>query len=180
MAVLTVDEAKAYLNIRGDTGDVELDAIIAAAEAVIAARVGPLEPTARTDRVRSSAGTVLLPSAPVISVASVTAADGNALTLGDLYLDLSAGIISYADGVTGVASGVYDVTYVAGRADCPPDLLLAVKELVRHLWQAQRGPTARPGSATDASFTAQSGATYLLPYRVAELLAPHLLQPRVA
>lgn len=180
MAVVTVDEVKIHLNIAGDDNDTELEAFIAAAEAAIAAQVGPLEPTERTDRVRSAAGSLVLPVSPVVSLTTVTNADTTALTVGDLYLDTTAGVITYSDGVTVVTQGYYDVAYVAGRAECPADLQLAVKELVRHLWQTQRGPTARPGSRTsDATANTVPGAAYLLPFRVMELLAPHL-QPSVA
>jgi hypothetical protein len=59
-------------------------------------------------------------------------------------------------------------------------LLMAVKELVRHMWQTQRGPTRRPGSQpSESAANTVPGAAYLLPFRVSELIAPHL-QPGFA
>jgi hypothetical protein len=180
MSVVDLEDVKAHLNITGDGNDTELQAFIDAAEAAIAAQVGPLEPETRTDRVRSAAGTLVLPVSPVVSMTSVTNADTTEILVDDLYLDTTAAVITYGDGVSWVTPGFYDVTYVAGRETCPADLLLAIKELVRHLWQTQRGPTSRPGSrGSDATANTVPGAAYLLPFRVMELLAPHI-QPSVA
>ena len=180
MSVVDLEDVKTHLNIEGDTHDIELQAFIDAAEAAIAAQVGPLEPTERTDRVRSAAGTLVLPVAPVVSVTSVTNADTTTVLTDDLFTDIATGVVSYNDGVSWVTPGFYDVVYVAGRETCPADLTLAIKELVRHLWQTQRGPTSRPGSRTsEATSNTVPGAAYLLPFRVMELLAPHL-QPSVA
>ena len=178
MSVLEIADARKHLGITTTTQDAELQAIIDAAEAVIAGLVGPLSTETRTDRVRSSSGSLVLPVSPVVSMTSVTNADTTALLVDDLYLDTAASVITYGDGVSWVTPGVYDVVYVAGRETCPPDLLLAVKELVRHLWQSQRGPSARPGSGAMEN-PSTPGAAYLLPYRVQELLGPHL-QPSVA
>jgi uncharacterized phiE125 gp8 family phage protein len=182
VSVVTLDEVKTHLNLTEDTNDTELQDFLDAAEAAIAAQVGPLESEERTDRVRSAAGSLVLPVSPVVSVTSAANADTTALTVDDLYLDGAAGVVSFLDGATLVTPGFYDITYVAGRETCPPDLKLAVKELVRHLWQTQRGPTNRPGARTSDAVTSRNippGAAYLLPFRVMELLAPHI-QPGIA
>jgi hypothetical protein len=72
------------------------------------------------------------------------------------------------------------VVYSAGRASCPADLLLAVRELVRHIWETQRGGTRRPGSsASSETANTIAGAAYLFPFRVEQLLAPYI-QPGFA
>ena len=152
-----------------------MQGIIDAAEAAIAAKCGPLAATPVTEQATASGGTMLLASLPVVALVSVTPVSGSiALDLNGLTVDTSAGVVS------GVPSGTYTVAYTAGRAPCPPDLLLAVKEQVRHLWDTQRGPTGRPGSTTSAA-TANTipGAAYMMPFRVSELIAPHI-QPGFA
>jgi hypothetical protein len=53
--------------------------------------------------------------------------------------------------------------------------LMAIRELVRHLWRTQRGPTRRPGSEPSESVSnTVPGAAYVLPFRVVELITPHV------
>lgn len=182
MAVLTLAEAKAHLNIPATTTthDSELTAFITSAEAAIAALCGPLESTAKTVRVRGGGDALALPYAPAVSLTSVTPVGSTALTLGDLYLDTAAAVVTYDEGGT-FSSDRYTVVYQAGRSTCPADLLLAVKELVRHLWKSsQRGGSTRPGSGGGEGYSnTLPGAAYALPFRVTELIAPHL-QPGFA
>jgi hypothetical protein len=173
MSVLSLDDAKTHLNVTTSANDAELTSIIDAAEAAITARVGPLEPTVVTARVPGGSSLVL-PVIPAISLTSITPYGGTALTLdASYYLDVEAGTVTYAMhylfGYT-----YYDVVYVAGRTTCPPDLLLAVKELVRHLWKTQRGGMQLPGSQpSDALSTTLPGSAYTFPIRVEQLIAPH-------
>lgn len=171
MSTLTLAQAKSHLNITGNTHDSDLQDVIDAAEAAISERCGPLSPTTVTARI-PAAGQLTLPVVPVISLTSVTPVDSSALTIGDLYLDADSGVVEHNSGST-FSARYYTVVYSAGRSEVPADLLLAVKELVRHLWETRRGSTRRPGSPASESPTANPGAAYLLPYRVAELIAPH-------
>ena len=178
MSVLTLALAKTHLNITTSAQDTELQTFIDAAEAVVALRCGPLASTATTVRVDGCGGVLVLPVTPAVSLTSVTPVGGSAVTLSDLYLDTAAGVVSYNSG--SFASGLYDVVYQAGRTTVPADLLMGVKELVRHLWETQRGPTRRPGSSSfDSTANTVPGAAYLLPNRVSELIAPHV-QPGFA
>lgn len=172
MSALDLYDAKDYLNITDATDDAKLQAVIDAAESAIAARIGPLEATAVTRRVYVSGCSLVLPVLPAVSLTSVTYVGGSALILGDLYLDTASGVVTYASQSGTFASGWYTVVYNAGYATLPDDLMLAVKELVRHLWRSQRGSgTGRPGSAPSESVP---GAAYIFPIRVEQLLAPHL------
>lgn len=174
MSVLTLAQAKAHLNVTGGQQDVEVQSMIAAAEAAIAKRCGPLSSTSTTVRVAGGSPELVLPVTPAVSLTSVTPVDGSALTLSDLYLDTGAGLVTYNSGA-GFSSRLYDVVYNAGRTTVPDDLLMAVKELVRHMWATQRGPTRRPGSTpSEAVANTVPGAAYALPFRVSELIAPHL------
>ncbi|MFJ9315773.1 hypothetical protein ACIRN4_16405 [Pimelobacter simplex] len=174
MTVLTLPDARAHLNIADETAPTtaKLTAMIASAEATIAGRVGPLEPQPRTVRVTPTYKTLVVPS-PAAELTTVTNSAGTALDLDGLHLNQRAGLITSSDGSTFTASW-YEVTYNYGRSPCPPDLVLAVKEMVRHLWDTQRGPNKRPGStASDGTSNTIPGAAYLLPFRVAELIAPY-------
>lgn len=172
MAVLTLPDVKAHLNITTASEDTKLAAMIAAAEAAIAERVGPLEPASRTVRVTPYGRTLFVPS-PAVSLTSVTDADGTATDTNDLHLVTRSGMVTRNDGGL-FGARWYTITYQWGRATCPDDLKLAAMEMVRHLWTTQRGPSRRPGS-TDSDATANTipGAAYLLPFRVSELIAPH-------
>lgn len=168
MSVLSLADAKAYLNITAATSDSELQTFIDAAEAAIGNRCGSLAATARTSRVAGGgADSLMLPTCPVASLSAITPSEGAAVVLGDLHLNTDSGVVTRNDG-TGFAARYYDVTYLAGRASVPLDLLMAVEELVRHLWDTQRGAGVRPGSQMDAP-----GAGYALPYRVLELIAAY-------
>lgn len=173
MSVLTLAAAKTHLNINSATHDAELQAFIDAAEAAIAKRVGPLASTATTSRVEG--GDVLsLPVTPVLSLTSVTPVNGAALTVGDLHVEPS-GEVSYTSISTGFPAWRYTVVYNAGRSSLPSDLLLAVKELVRHMWTTQRGGSSRPNSPqSDALSNTIPGSAYTFPIRVEQLIAPHI------
>lgn len=174
MSVVDLASTKRHLTITATTHDAELQSFIDTAEAAIGERVGPLAATTQTARVRGGGRMLVLPKSPAISLTSVTPADdATALTLGDLYLDKDAGLVTYEDGGSFPARH-YTVVYEAGRAALPADLRTAVLELVRHLWDTQRGPTRRPGStASDAASNTIPGAAYMFPFRVEQLLAPH-------
>lgn len=173
MSTVSLADAKAHLNIGVNTYDVELQAFIDAAEAVIAQRVGPLAATSVTARVRGGNAELVLPVLPALSITSVTPVGGTALTASTLYLDTGSALVTYVSG-SPFASKSYDVVYQAGRTTLPADLRMAVLELVRHLWQTQRGSGTRPGGPlSDTAANTVPGAAYLLPFRVEALIAPH-------
>jgi hypothetical protein len=174
MSVLLLVDAKEYLNITVNTQDAEIQDFIDAAEAAIGAKCGPLATVEKTVRVSGGGSRLLgLPVSPAVSLASVTPYASATIPMVDLHLDTAGARITYNDGSTFDAS-YYDVVYTAGRTPCPDDLLLAVKELLRHLWGTQRGTARRPGSqvSTETSNTVP-GAAYLFPFRVEQLILPH-------
>lgn len=180
MSVLELAGAKIHLNLSGDdeARDAELQTFIDAAEAAIVRRVGPLEPTEITERVRPCGRTMLsLSHPPVLSLTTVQASDAGTVNVANLEVT-EGGIVRFSDGA-GFGSRWYDVTYSAGRDPeaFPADLLLAVKELVRHLWSTQRGgdsSTRRPGSQSSATVSnALPGSAYSFPTRVEQLLVDH-------
>jgi hypothetical protein len=167
VSVLTLDEAKAHLNIQGTTDDAELQTVIDAAEARLSQEVGPLAATEVSRRISGGGWELVLPVTPAMSLVSITPWAGSALTLADLYLDTVTGLVTF-NNPTLFAATYYDVVYDAGRLTCPDDLLFAIKELVRHLWETQRGTPMTPDDTFDTP-----SVGYALPNRVMELIAPH-------
>lgn len=173
MAVLTAPKAAAYLRIESTDKQAVLEEMCNAAQAAIEARVGPLEPEAVTARVEGGGSVLFLPKTPAISLTSITPLGGTALTVADYWVS-SGGTVRRNTTGYAFAEAWYDVAYQAGFDPLPNDLLLAVKELVRHFWTTQRGGTQRPG-ANQSEMLSNSipGFAHTFPYRVSELIAPY-------
>ncbi len=173
MAAVLLADVKAFLNLGTTRHDSELQDTVDRAEAILAARVGPLSPVTVTDERHTGPGPILLKRYPVLALVGATS--GGA-TVADADLDTGAGLLY---GSFGSARGGVRVTYTAGRAVVPADLEAAVLELVKHLWQSQRpaGAQAPPGSP--GGDDGPQGRAFLLPYRVQSLIEPYLL-PTVA
>ena len=177
MSLVLLADVKRDLKITGSAEDTDLQAMIDSAEATIAQILNAgttLASEAITTRVAGRVRTLVLTRGPVLSITSVTGSLSGALTLSDLDIDLEHGLIHYPPlQLLAFLDPYYTVVYQVGYATLPPDLALAVKELVRHFWDPRRGPTPRNGSQVP------SGSGYALPNRVLELLGPRM-QPGIA
>ncbi len=173
MTAVRLADVKAFLNLGTTRHDEELQDSLDRAEAILAARVGPLSPVTVTGERHTGPGPILLRRYPVASLVSVTS---GGVAVPDADLDVDTGLLY---GTLGSARGGVRVTYIAGRSVLPADLEAAVLELVKHLWQSQRpaGAQAPPGSL--GGDDAQPTGAFLLPYRVQSLIEPYLL-PTVA
>lgn len=174
MSVVSLADARQFLNFTSDVDDDELVSMIDRAQAILERRVGPLEPVTVTDEVHTGPGPIVLRKYPVLSATAATYA-GAAVT--DLDLDVDSGVLY---GTFGSVSRAVKVTYTAGRDLLPADLEEAVLELVKHLWVSQRVPgVGRPGFQGFGGGTGESdppaAAGYLLPYRVQSLIEPYLM-----
>ncbi|NYV72984.1 phage gp6-like head-tail connector protein [Streptomyces sp. UH6] len=181
MALLTLDDAKAQLNITGTGEDEELQAYVDAVGPVIERLIGPWEPR-QVSEVVDGGQALALRVTPVISVTSVVPfPGGQAADVGGLALDEQAGLVVRADG--GRLPGRWRVTYTAGRAEpVPATVNLAARILVQHLWRTQRaarGPVFGGGDDYSVS-AAVPGLGYAVPNRVLELLEQWRLPPAVA
>lgn len=183
MSAVSIADVKTHLNMSSIANDGELQRFIDAAETAIGHRVGPLTPVEVTETLDGGRDCLILRNPRAVSLTSVTSADGTTTTLTDFDLDTSTGIVYWRYGTAG--SFTYGrrnvtVTYLAGWDPLPADLAHAVKELVRHLWETQRGAStgARPGFADDDTATV-AGAFSSWPVRVQELLEPYTV-PSVA
>lgn len=164
MSVVLLDDVKVFLNISDSLHNAAIQDVIDAAEAIIVKRLGFLGPTDYTDRVSGGTDALVLPRAPINTITSITGTSGATVTVADCYIRQGAGVVELDSGAS-FGERWYDVVYSVGYATTPDHLTLAVKELTKHLFKSQRGPT-RPGSTTDDAPT----ASYLLPYRVQSLL----------
>lgn len=173
MSAVPLQRVKDHLNLKTSTHDGELQGILNGAESLLASKVGPLVATSTTSRVDGGDVVLALPVTPVLELTSVTPVGGTALTLSDLVVS-AGGLVEWVTGGR-FADRRYVVVYDAGRDRLPYRLEQAVLELVRHLWDTQRGPTRRPGApASDGAANTVPGAAYALPFRVAELIADDL------
>lgn len=170
MSLLELAIAKDHLGITADVDDDALQRTIDAAEAIIAGRIGALEPAEYTERVPGCGRrTLALSHAPVIDLVSVVPVNSSALTTSDLYVT-DGGIIEWESGYGCFDAGRYTVTYEAGYENPPADLMQAIVEMVRHLWQSRRGRIQQRGANNDGDAMAPG---YLIPNRVAALLQPY-------
>lgn len=174
MSVIDVEDVKTHLNITADTHDVQLQAMLDGAEAAIAQKCGPLSATPVTETCTGGGTGLVLRQTPVVSLTSVTPLNGSAYASDAVDVDESAGVVEFVSGQR-FPAGRYEVAYVAGRGALPADLKLGVLELVRHTWETRRGPTRRPGSDPSETYSNTiPGAAHAFPFRVTELISPHI------
>ena len=189
MALLTLAEAKAQLNLGSSTtDDDELQDYIDSVTSVIEEYCGPVEPRAVTERHNAEGGrrVIVLRTTPALSLTSVTpvVTGGSSYPVDGLDLDPDTGEVRRLDG--GWFRGLLLFTVQAGRAGVPPvppTINLAARMLVQHLWRTQRpsrsGVMAGGGDDYNAGEPIP-GFGYAVPNRVLELLAPYRLPPGVA
>ena len=176
-------EVKAQLNIPAtdQTKDGELMAFIAAATGIAEGKVGNISQKTVVEvhsggvNTRLPAGTyyggvnqIVLRQPPCAQVQSVIE-NGIALTSSQ-YAATTSGVITRTsqyqsmEWITGFNN--ITVTYLSGRTSIPADLSHALKVLVAHLWETQRGASTRRRTGDEYV----GGMTYSLPNRVEEVL----------
>lgn len=187
--IVTLAQAKTFLNIAGSTFDTELADYVTAASQMWLARGGPGASSLAYDEWYDGGGaTISLNHTPVLAISALTEASGMStytLTAQDAggsgaygySLDANTGtIIRRASGeATTFAPGFKNVhvQYTAGYATAPKDIDHAILLLVWHLWETQRGGSKRPGSNSDEY--AAKGSTYSWPRRVEEIFRAHVI-----
>lgn len=183
MPLLTLEDAKAQLNIVGTGHDAELTAYVDALTEVIEGYVGPVEQRTVTEQIDGRGPTLSLLKAPAISLTSFTPvlAGGTALDVTQLHLDGATGEVRRVDG-TYFAGGPWKVVYEAGRSSVPSTINVAARILLQHLWRTQFG-AARGNAGGGEDFDVNEpipGWGYAVPNRVLQLLEPFKTGPGVA
>jgi hypothetical protein len=177
LRIVGLAEVKEHGNITSSTYDRELLDFIGTAQQMIEDEVGATVPRTVTETIYANASTLLLGEGPVISVQQVTEY-GNTVDPAAYILNTATSAVMRTDGRCWYGSTAYPVTvvYRVGQAPIPEAIRWAGKELTIHLWrstQAQRGGRGR-GEA------AESAASFGLPNRVRDALAPFARGPVVA
>lgn len=172
---ITVEALRAHLNMASTIHDAELTLHLTAATIAVEGRVGPVVARAFTGNHAAGNGVLVVTQRPLVSVQSVTAADGTAYLTADVRTH-PAGLI-FRDGPHCFWPGRYDVAYTAGRAEVPENLSVAVLIVAAHLWETQRGAMARGRTLGDMGDGGQATAMamlrgFALPRRALELLQP--------
>lgn len=175
MAVVSVSEAKQYLNLTTSDHDSELQLFVDAVTAVIERHIGKVveQRTFVEDVVLRGVGSTLLSRGPIVSITSATTTDGYVTWDPEtLVVDTSLGSVSSRS----LFNGTVRFTYVAGMEPVPPHIRLAALIIVGHLWETQR-PTvaAAPGIGgfdDGGTSLAPSVYGYAIPNRALELLGP--------
>lgn len=164
------EQAKASLNWTSPKpSDVEdLRLYVAAATPVIEDIVGPV---VRTNHVYTAAGGSFL-MLPVVN-AAVTSVRVNGAEFVDFFAD-PAGTVTAGTQYArrGFPTGTVEVYYTVGMQVIPPNIQLAARELVRHMWQIGRQAIGRNGRQ-DPTAEAYTPSGFAVPRRVIELCAPH-------
>lgn len=169
--LISLDEARRHLNLVSTDHDEELRETILVASAMIEDFIGPVLPQTVTERTTAYGWYVPLdrPIVGVTTVASggtVAAADGS-----NRGYRIEGRALRLYSGETPVRwGGDVAVTYRAGVGETvPPTVRQATRELLRHLWDTQRGPNAPRYGESDYV----PGSSYALPRRVVELLGSY-------
>ena len=173
LPVISLDEAKAYLNVTSSSGDDEIRSFILAATDIAERETGrQLRRRSLTETLSGGYRALPLSGYPIASVTTVVE-DGVTLTAGTDYVaDLTMSIVyrgtSAAQRDWRVGRNNITVTYVSGESSPSPTAQLLVKELTRHLWRTQRG--ASPMSMGGGNDDYVPGGNNVLTYRVRELV----------
>lgn len=138
-AIVGLAETKAHLNIPADdtSDDDELRGFILSASAVVEDIVGVVAPRTFVETASGGQRHIVLERRPVVSVASIEV-DGEEVDPGD-YTASPSGLVARRAGRWPAGLRNIEVTYVAGRAQPQPNVVDAVKELIRVNWRPQQG-----------------------------------------
>lgn len=171
MALPTLQDVKAQLNIQSATDDDLLTRYLGAARTLVEARVGPLQVTSFTEDVETRASAFLLSHRPIVSIVSVTPKllTWPSFAPTDVTFDARSGIVYRTD--LGTLAGAYSVTYTAGWANCPDTWHLAVLVTVEHLWKTTRGGSRRPTQGGPDMLATRQGHPWSLPPAALELIS---------
>lgn len=120
--------------------------------------------------------TFVLPKRPVVSLTSIQNVEtGQLYDVSGYDVDNSTGRVSALTG--GALYGLLEFTYVAGYTIVPAPYSLAVRLIIQHLWETQRGPMGASrfaGSLDDAALMRFRSMNIFVPPRAQELLGDRM------
>lgn len=170
-ALLSLEDAKAHLNILSTSTDDELREFIEGITPVVEKYVGPIVRRTHTARVCGYRSHIALPHTQVRSITSVTLIrDGSSpITLSDLAVNTESGVVSYKNGVS-FPYGDMDFTYVVGRDTVEANWTLAAKIILQHNWRSQLGNL--PSNQGEDRGYVVTGAGYVVPFQAIGYMEP--------
>lgn len=175
--LFSLAEAKTKLDWpASDTSrDDELREFIEATTAAVEFFVGPVARRTVQQVLCGGRDTWVLHTTPVLAVTAITPLQTwqQAISVGVLDIDANTGILRRTDNLC-FYPGDYRVTYTAGRAIVPPNVSLAARLILQHLWRTNYGASraaAGLGGGDDFLATEQvPGFGYAIPNRALQLL----------
>lgn len=179
--LFSLASAKAKLDIpaTSTSDDEELREFIEATTQCVEYFVGAVVRRTVQQVVAGGQDALVLHTVPVIAVTAVTplVTGQETVDVGVLDVDASTGIVRRTDG-TCFAAGHYRATYTAGRTAVPPNVSLAGKLILQHLWRTNYGASramSSVGGGDDFLATEQiPGLGYAIPNRALQLLQGNL------
>jgi hypothetical protein len=181
--LISLEDAKNHLDKSSTVDDDELEEMISVATEIVESKVGPV--LVRQVVERHDVGQSLwLQEYPVVEVVSIAPwlEFGIGYAVGLTRLEAETGRLERLDGYP-FTGGPFMVTYRAGRPVVSKAITHGAREVIRHLWETQRGGTTFVGPGPDPGedeMFVVSGREYTVPRRVLELLAPEARMPRSA
>lgn len=134
MALVTLAEAKTFLNIQDVATDAEVTALIAAITPIIERETGPVDARSVTSVVVSD-GRAALPLTNITGITSITVLSSGA-TVSVTGISSDKSILRYANG-TPLPSGELSVVYTVGLATVPANIKYGALEVLKLAWAAQ-------------------------------------------
>jgi uncharacterized phiE125 gp8 family phage protein len=168
--LVSLADARTHLGLSQTTNDDQLAGYLQTASRLAEDYTGKAwRRTAITKTYDGRSRSTLRLRAPVISVTSVVE-DGATLTSSYYALDAARGLLYRSGyGWSGLTPQNVVVSYVAGPTDgaVPESIRHGVLEMVRHLWETQRGRAGMPARGGDSEWSPDQG--FSVPRRVQEL-----------
>jgi hypothetical protein len=119
-----------------------------------------------------STSTFVLPRVPVVSLTSITNIETSATrSVSGFHVNTSTGRVHAISG--GSLTGHFAIVYLAGYTIVPAAFSLAVRIIIQHLWETQRGPMGASrfaGGLDDAALMRFRAMNIFVPPRAQELL----------
>lgn len=173
--LISLQDAKAHLNLTRAVHDEELRPFLEAATDVVEEAVGEVlvrRSIVETRHVDVPRTRLFLHHRPVVSLTAVATVDGATVwNLPDLYTS-AGGLVTVRTGRP--LSGHLSLAYTAGYTVVPPRFTLAARMIVESLWESQRTSKGAPrlGGQSEQDLVLLAGR--LVPREAAELLGQRL------
>lgn len=178
--IISLGDAREALNLAATNtaNDSELLLYIAAATDIIEDLCGPILVATRTEMV-SGRGRMAIPLPDVPTAITEVKEDGVALASTGWCWDESGllwrGSFEGAGYWSAASPRNVEIAYTVGESEIPANVLLAARELVKHMYSTQQSPRPAFGAPADLSAAAWTpGAGFAVPNAVLEKLKPFL------